>query len=297
MISNTLTVPAGAYAPDPDRDGAPMPANIARLLCILRVLLDFGRHLAATIERVAATPGFWLFSGVFGTTQLPVIHAHLRRGILRAAALESLLRQRAATGRDVAISPPLRTRTAPAEDASADPCNEPFDAQAARLTAERAQHDAPVDPGNPATAEQIEAEIRARPIGRTIDDIRRDLGIIAIMCTHEFWDAMTEAVACHQDSATAEYLQDPPPVPDGFEQAQASEPPPQRVDQPANRHQRRRLDERRRPAFRTSTPSLDPFHPRPAGARPRDNVPLPHRHAALPAATGPPPRAAIKRAA
>jgi len=62
MISSPNTAPADAYAPEANREGPAMPENIARLLYVVRILLDFGHHLAATIERRAAGPGFWLLS-------------------------------------------------------------------------------------------------------------------------------------------------------------------------------------------------------------------------------------------
>ena len=283
MISNTLTAPADAFAPDPDRDGAPMPANISGLLSILRVLLHFGRHLAATIERVAATRDFWLFSAVFGTTSLPVIHAHLHRGILRAVALESLLLQRAATGQDIAASPLPPS----AGDANADPCNEQFEAQTARLTAERAQYDAPADPANLATAEQIESEVRARPIGRTIAEIRRDLGIIAMMCTREFWDAMTDATR-YFENAAAECPQHTQSGPDQSALTQENEPPQQQLAPGGN------PPPHRKPRLETARHRAAPSSAQLPAARPRQNVPERYRNAAAPpAATGPP----VKRAA
>ncbi|HTW69841.1 MAG TPA: hypothetical protein VME47_08155 [Acetobacteraceae bacterium] len=213
MTYNTLTAPADAYPPDADQAGPTMPENIARLLDVLRILLGYGRHLAATIQRRAAAPGFRrLFSPLFGTDRLPVMRARIHRGILRAAALESLLLQRAATGRDIAPTP-LHARAAPGKDANTDPCNEPFHIQVARLAAGRAQHDAPVDPDNLATAEQIEAEVRARPIGRTIGDICRDLGIVAMMCTRELWGAVTDAIARYENTAVAVCVKDRRPGP------------------------------------------------------------------------------------
>jgi hypothetical protein len=300
MISNTLSAPADACGPAANRDGPAMPPNIARLLCILRILLDFGRRLAAGVERVAATRDFWLFSAVFGTTTLPVIHTHIHRGILRAATLESLLLQRAAAGRDMAARP-LHPNPAPTEDTNADPCNEPFDAQVARLTAERARHDAQVDPDNPATAEQIEAEVRARPIGRTIADIRRDLGIIAIMCTREFWDTVTDAVAAYQDSA-AEYLDATQPAPECPQQKHAAKPPTNQMDRGPDPYPQRTNRPRRTPGSKIVERPLDRFGTMPAPAKPRPksrlSVPEPNRHATVAGrATGPPLRAATKCAA
>ena len=198
-----------------------MPTNIAQLLSVVRILLEYGRHLAATIERRAAAPGFGLFAALFGSPRLPVIHAYLHRGILRAAALESLLRERAATGCDVAMSPLHTGSEADTDSAEAkpDPLHEPLGAQIARLAAERAAHDAPIDPAHLPTLEDMEAEIRDRPIGLTIAHIRRDLGIVAGLCTRAFWDSVTEAIACYEDSAL-KYSDDVQHKPEMFQRDQ-----------------------------------------------------------------------------
>lgn len=346
MTHNALTAPAGACS-DADRAGPTMPENIARILYVVRVLLDFGRHIAATIEHRAAGEGFWLFRAVFGTDRLPVIQAYLHRAILRATALETLLLMRAAAGRDVAPAP---LGTTAATSADADPCDEPFDAQVARLAAERAQHDAPIDPANLATAEQIEAEVFARPIGRTISDIRRDLGLVAIMCTTEFWGAATSAIACYAASA-AMWLEDSQPSPAFSPQALEDDPSPHHEHRdPGTRHRRRGsnpchviarseattqspaeepqpcaspagqdcsaqaflaiilccaslipgggLNRHRGPGFKRREHAVHLRRDQRALARPRHVVPLSDRRVARPAAaTGPPRRAAMKRAA
>jgi len=289
MISNTLSAPADACSPDADRAGPAMPENIARLLYVVRMLLEYGRHLAATIERRAAAPGFWLFAAVFGTTKLPVIRAYLHRGILRAAALESLLLQRAAAGRDVAAAP-LPKRIAPGESANAHPCDEQFSAQVARLTAERAQHDAPADPDNLCTAEQIEAEIRARSIARTIADISRDFGIVAMMCTRDFWGAVTDAIFRHHDSVAVDCLEDSQPGPVLLPQPK-KDPTRQRMNPAA------RLSPPRPLGFKFGARTTAHFNANTAPARPRHNVPIPERRAERAAATGPPLRAAMQLAA
>ena len=288
MTSNPNTAPAEADAPDANQAGPAMPENIARLLYVVRILLEYGRHLAATIERRAAAPGFGLFRAVFGTAMLSVITAHLHRGILRAMALESLLRQRAAAGHDV--EPSLRpTSTA---DTNADPCNEPFSTQVARLTDERTQYDIPIDPNSLATPEQIEAEVRTRPIGRTVADIRRDLGIIAMMCKREFWDSVADAIARYEDSA-ATCPQDASPEPEPLPQTPQEDSSPEQTDRATT------LPARQTPAFKPGRRrATAPFRAMPAHPGPRDNVPLSNRRApASPAATGPPRHPAVQRAA
>ena len=186
--------------PDPprDRSGHAVPQNIAQLLYVVRILLEYGRHLAATLERRAAAPGFVLFSRLFGTARLAVIHAHLHRGILRAAALETVLLKRAETGRDVEISKPAQSESA--AQLLAGPEAEPLADQVARLLAQRAQYDTPVDPARLPGLEEIAAEVTRHPITRTIAAICRDLGLVAGLCTHAFWNALVLAMVCYQAS-------------------------------------------------------------------------------------------------
>jgi hypothetical protein len=269
MTHNALTIPANACSPDASRAGPAMPEHIARILCVVRILLEYGRYIAATIERCASRERHGLFSAVFGTGKVAVMRAYLHRGILRAAALEYLLLQRAAAGQDVAPAP-LHTNAALGMVPNADPCNEPFKDQVARLTAERAQHDAPADPASAATAEQIEAEVRDRPIGRTIDDIRRDLGVVAIMCTPKFWAATTHAIACYQDSA-AVWREDSQSEPARGRQKPKNDPDQQQTDRHHDTQSRRhatrapnviaRSEATKQPRPDESPPHVHPDHP------------------------------------
>ena len=293
MIHHPLSVPADACPPDADRAGPVVPENIARLLYVLRILLELGRHLAATMERRAAAPGFWLFRAIFGTADLSVIVAHLRRGILRAAALESLLLARAAAGRDVAQSPPHT----PGAHPGTDPHTESLQVQIARLAAERARHDATIDPNNPSTAEDIEAEVRTRAVGRTIGDIGRDLGVVAFLCTREFWDTLEDVITRHEASA-AICPEDTQPVPESLPRQPEQDPLAQQM-QPGTT-----LPPHRASRFAPGQLVAAPFRfkPAPPRLRPRvrHTIPVSNKSpAAAVKATGPPrpPRAAMKRAA
>ena len=90
--------------PKPDRTTTtPLPPNLAAVLAVVQILLAYGRHLAETFPRRSAAPGFHLIAKAFGTSRAAFILAHIRRGILRAAALERLLLARAARGRDLTL--------------------------------------------------------------------------------------------------------------------------------------------------------------------------------------------------
>ncbi|HTX48478.1 MAG TPA: hypothetical protein VME40_03705, partial [Caulobacteraceae bacterium] len=276
-----------------------------QLLFVVRIMLDYGRHLAATIDRRAAAPGFRLFAALFGSAKLPVIHAHLRRGILRAAALESLLLQRAATGRDVDESPGATPQ--PGAHAGVDPLFERLDIQIARLVAQRAEYDAPVDPDLMPDPSQIEAEILSRPLGRTIADIGRDLGIVPGLCTRAFCDAVLAAIACYHDSDAAcreDIPPEPPqapPQPDTILESQQTTAP---GHNPAPQRTRRRKPSRvhHAPAAKPGKPRTESRPvmpaPMPLSAEPRrHNVTIKKYNTASPTATGPPPRAPMRRAA
>ena len=262
-----------------DRSGHAVPKNIAQLLYVVRILLEYGRHLAATLESRAARPGFSLIARPFGTANLPMILAHLTRGIMRAIALQSLLLKRAATGRDLEIKPPrLRSprTTAKVEDGSVEE-------QSDQIIAERAEHDAPIDPCRLPTMQQIEAEVRSRPIGRTIADICRDLGVIPAFCTRDFWDAVMLALACYDGSMLnlLEHMQD---TSDRFSE-----------EQPDDRMPSSPETVWRVLGFRLGEPLADPSCDAPLR---HDSVAVRKQHAAAAAeATGPPEPCALPIAA
>src|SRR6202789_4166579 len=130
-MATATTTPAGlATLPDPpkDRPAKPVPERIAAMLSIVAVLAEYGRHLAETIEHRAIWRGFATIAQFFGTATMPVILAHIQRGLMRAIALERLLLRRATRGRDLAIlARRMRGERAaeptapPAEPPTADP--------------------------------------------------------------------------------------------------------------------------------------------------------------------------------
>jgi len=190
--------------PDPhqDRPGKPVPANIGQALHIVRILLGYGRHLAATLEHRAAARGFSVIAQCFGTAKVSVILAHLSRGIMRAIALERVLLARAARGRDLIIQAP-RTNAPGEAPPTPEPGTEPQAASApaartaAPLRAHPAGPDAPLDLAQLPTMAQLEAEVRRRPIGRVIADICQDLGVAPRLCAGGFWNDIFDALRCY----------------------------------------------------------------------------------------------------
>jgi hypothetical protein len=187
-----------------------MPAGIAALLHTLRILLGFGRHLAETATHRSASPDFNAIAACFGTGRLYAILAHLQRGLMRATALERVLLARAARGRDIGLGAPRgrdislgapRQRAtappaAPADPPAPPPANQPAAAPAARKPEAR--------PSRPSgwhdpelfmpTLEELEAQVRRRPLGRTLVDICLDLAVVPGFCTGPFWNELFDSI-------------------------------------------------------------------------------------------------------
>jgi hypothetical protein len=169
-----------------------MPERIAGLLRVVRILLGYGRHLADTVMQRATAPSFTSVAACFGTLNLSVILAHLQRGILRAAALERVLLARAAAGRDIAFA---GARTPRSQPAPATPNTVP------RSPRRMSWDDLP-EFDNP-TQQQIERQVRRRPVGRTIVDICLDLGVVPGLCTGPFWNELFEIMQWYGGSVAA----------------------------------------------------------------------------------------------
>jgi hypothetical protein len=198
METDVPDTPGPASPPDPPQDQpgetAPVPEYIAALLYVVRILLGYGRHLRDTVHRRAAAPTFPTIAAAFGTANLSTIIAHLNRGLLRAAALQRFLLERAATGRDI----DMVTRRPHADEkppASATPQPEqPADQPARPKVAPRPS----LPPGHDdpelfmPTPQDLDRQVRRRAVGRTITEICRDLAVVPGLCTPEFWNGLFE---------------------------------------------------------------------------------------------------------
>ena len=169
-----------------------MPDYIVVVLHAVRILLGYGRHLLDTVRQRATAPTFPSIAACFGTANLSTILAHLRRGILRAAALERFLLARAATGRDIDIVI-RRTRTdEPPPPPAAPQAEQPAKPKAAPRPA--------LPPGSDdpelfmPTPEDLDRQVRRRAVGRTIAEICRDLAVVPGFCTPVFWNHLFEVM-------------------------------------------------------------------------------------------------------
>jgi len=199
----TMTRPA---TPDPaqDRAGRTIPARLAALLHVVRVLLGHGRRLVETVPERAAKVEFAALAAVCGTYTLPTILARLQRGILRAMALERYLLARAAKGREIGFVYPRERKPAkpPAEPPKGEPEGEP-EGKVPGGRPKPGDDDDERTPRRPAfdpddlripTAEELDAEVRRRPLGRTILSICMDLAVIPSFCTGPFWNQISDTL-------------------------------------------------------------------------------------------------------
>jgi len=205
-----MTQPA---PPDPaqDRPASTLPARLAALLHVVRVLLGHGRRLVETVPQRAADVEFATLAAVWGTYTMPTILARLQRGILRAMALERYLLSRAAKGREIGFvyqreraraKPPTEPSEVAKDGASA---NDGVDGRAKPGDDKRASDPGQDEraPGRPSfdpddlripTTEELDAEVRRRPFGRTILAICMDLAVIPSFCTGPFWNQISDTL-------------------------------------------------------------------------------------------------------
>ncbi len=143
--------------------------------------------------------------------RLSAILAHLQRGILRAAALQRVLLARAASGRDIEFVAPPKHATAkpsapPAEHAADHSVAQPAE-QAAEAPVAREHEPRPSRPrgwNDPElfmpTTEEMEAQARRRPLGRTIVEICLDLAVVPGFCAGPFWNTLFDAIRLYGGS-------------------------------------------------------------------------------------------------
>ncbi len=179
--------------PSQGRPAKPVPQNIADLLAIVRVLLGYGLHLAETLEHRAVVRGFAVIAQFFGTARVPAIRARLARGLLRAMALEQVLLARAARGRDLVFYKP-RTPTARASRQDRAQATAAIGETQPPHPVPRPDPDEAPDLASLPTLEQLQADIRRRPVGRALADICSDLGISPSLCQGRFWLAVSCAI-------------------------------------------------------------------------------------------------------
>ena len=173
-----------------------LPNNIEVLLHAARILLGYGRHLIDTIRQRAAAPNFNAIAACFGTANLTTILAHLNRGILRCHRARACpprpRRHRRGHPLHRAPHPHACNRSPPRQ---APNCrNQPPPPLPTRRPTSRASRPAGWDDPElfMPTAEDLERQMRRRPIGRIFLDICLDLAVVPGFCHGAFWNALFE---------------------------------------------------------------------------------------------------------
>ena len=164
-----------------------MPTCIAAILSLVRVLLDYGKHLDAILPDHAEHPRFPTLAAAFGTHDIRRILAHVQRGILRAMMLERFLLARAAQGRDIVPTPLPEAAEQADIEALEMKLRPPAERRAKTTRGPR------IDPDDPAhfsmpTLKELESQVRRCAVGHTIAQICMDLGITANISEAAIWD-------------------------------------------------------------------------------------------------------------
>ena len=163
-----------------------MPESIAVLLQLVRILLTHGRRLAETVAAKGETPQFASIGVTFGTHNLPVVLARIQRGMLRLLALDAYLCGRAKRGREI---PFVEPRAAAPQAVKPRP-----EAPAAPKTPRKRSLPYNPESAHIPTMEEMEAEVRRTPIGRTIARVSLDLGVVPAFCTGEMGNALSQVL-------------------------------------------------------------------------------------------------------
>lgn len=172
----------------------PIPGRIG---AVLATLIAHARHFAATATTRVSTPEFATAAAVFGTGHLPTILHRMQRGLLRALALQQYLLARAAGGRNLRFAWPSRVDPQPHHRLPTKPA--PASGPRPAPLHPRRPDPALLGPGDPAasrlpTPEELAAEVRRRPVGRTIASICMDLGIAPGLCDGAFWNQVEKTL-------------------------------------------------------------------------------------------------------
>ena len=186
MLRTAQTTPA------PTR---PIPGRIGAVLNVLAALIAHARHFAATATTRVSVQEFATAAAVFGTDHLPTLLHRMQRGLRRALALHEYLLARAARGSNLRFAWPPCVDLLPHHRPPARPAPGP------RPTLLQPRRPDPAllgsdDPGASRlpTPEELAAEVRRRPVGRTIAYICMDLGIAPGLCAGDFWNQVEKTM-------------------------------------------------------------------------------------------------------
>ena len=168
-----------------DTSAPPPPGRSGRLLALVRALIDYGKHLAATLRQHATANDTSDLACCFGTSNLQLILARIAQGLHRAGLLEA---------RIVRVAPRLDAEPQPKPEPASRKPPAPASPAEPHAPAPRQPHPADTAPLLAAlpTPEQIAEKVRRQSIGAILADICRDLGITR---GHPLWNELHLATA------------------------------------------------------------------------------------------------------
>ena len=163
-----------------DTSAPPPPGRSGRLLALVRALIDYGKHLAATLRQHATANDISDLACRFGTSNLQLILARIAQGLHRAQLLEERITRTAARLDAEPQSKPAASPRAPHAPACEPQPPSPPEAQPQPTDTASLLAALP-------TPEQIAAKVRRQSIGVVLADICRDLGITP---SHPLWSEL-----------------------------------------------------------------------------------------------------------
>jgi hypothetical protein len=182
------TQPPG-NGPNPPATPRPILGRIGAVLRVARAMVAYGRYFIAAAPVRASQPEFAPIAAVFGTYDVATMLFRVKRGILRALALQRYLLARAARGRNlrfvrepyIDLLPHHRLPPPPPRAKPTAPRRAPRKEPALLADDDPRAFYLPTD-------EELDAEVRRRPVGLTMTYICLDLGVTPDFSESDFFD-------------------------------------------------------------------------------------------------------------
>ncbi len=186
----------GSDASGPNQPGTrPILGRIGAVLRVVRTMIAYGRYFTAAAPNRVVEPQFAPIAAVFGTYDLPTILFRVKRGILRALALQRYLLARSARGRnlnfvrppDVDLQPHHRPPAAPPRAKPTAPRRAPCKEPSLLCDDDPRAFYLPTD-------KELDAEMRRRPVGLTMTYICLDIGVVPSFCDSHFFGQWIQVI-------------------------------------------------------------------------------------------------------
>lgn len=186
--------PTTPHTTEPTRP-RPILGRIGGVLNVLATLIIHARYFAATAKTRVEIPEFATAAAVFGTYDLMTIRFRVQRGIARALALRDYLLARNARGHNLRFSWPPYLELKPHHRRPAKPAAQPRAPRRRRSRPDPAL----LGPDDPRayympTPDEFAADVRRRPVGRTMSYILMDIGLVPGFCGGDVWNDVLKIV-------------------------------------------------------------------------------------------------------